>query len=305
MRGTVELALEEALSTTLEGQGLQRGLWPLRTLFPPVVFRLDRLPRLLVVSPRDRIQMLETRLLSPDLTLASAEGLEARLQEEADLSALVTNLGGLATYPSLVPDTQPLRTALQTMAHEWLPQYWFFTPLGQAYFAAPEMTTLNETAAEMAGRELGDLAYQRLGFELPPPPPTPTPGDDPAGGFDFSMEMRETRRQVDLLLEQGRVEEAEAYMEERRGLFVEHGYRIRKLNQAYFAFHGTYAESPASTSPIAGQLRAVRKQSPDVGAFIRTVAGFGSYQELQDYLEGLPSAGSAAASVPTLSLPPL
>ena len=42
-------------------------------------------------------------------------------------------------------------------------------------------------------------------------------------------------------------------MEERRLLMVEHGYPIRVLNQAYFAFHGAYAESPASSSPIGAQ----------------------------------------------------
>jgi len=55
--------------------------------------------------------------------------------------------------------------------------------------------------------------------------------------------MRETRIRVDKLLAQGRIEEAEAYMEERRQEFVAHGYYIRKLNQAYFAFHGAYADT--------------------------------------------------------------
>jgi hypothetical protein len=97
--------------------------------------------------------------------------------------------------------------------------------------------------------------------------------------------MRETRLRVDELLEQGLVEEAEAYMETRRRLFVEHGHGIRKLNQAYFAFHGTYAVSPASSSPVAGQLEQVRAQAPDIGGFIRTVARFGSYAKLLDYVE--------------------
>lgn len=293
LRGTVEETLEEALSEALDRQSLLREFGPVRMVFPPLVFRLDRPPRLLVVSPRDRIQMVETQLLAPDLDLAVAEGLEAEVERQEDRSALVLGLGGLAVYPSLVPDSQALRTALQTIAHEWLHHYWFFSPLGQAYFSTPEMTTVNETAAEIAGRELGDLVYEQIGFDLPPPPPPPqaSDGDAPPEGFDFAVEMRETRLRVDDLLEEGLVEEAEAYMEARRLLFVEHGYGIRRLNQAYFAFHGTYAVSPASSSPVAEQLQRVRGQAPDIGGFVRAVARFGSYAELLDYIaehEGAP-----------------
>jgi hypothetical protein len=39
----------------------------------------------------------------------------------------------------------------------------------------------------------------------------------------------------------GKVELAEEFMEERRQFFWKKGYHIRKLNQAYFAFHGAYA----------------------------------------------------------------
>ncbi len=288
IRTAVEETLEKALSEALKEQSLLRGLGPVRMVFPPLVFRLDQPPRLLVVSPRDRIQMTETQLLSPDLSLADAEGLEAEVELQEGRSALVLGLGGLAVYPSLVPDSQALRSALQTIAHEWLHQYWFFSPLGQAYFSTAEMTTVNETAAEIAGRELGDMVYEQLGFDLSPAPAPPTPASDadaPSAAFDFAVEMRETRLRVDELLEQGLVEEAEAYMETRRRLFVEHGHGIRKLNQAYFAFHGTYAVSPASSSPVAGQLEQVRAQAPDIGGFIRTVARFGSYAKLLDYVE--------------------
>ena len=71
--------------------------------------------------------------------------------------------------------------------------------------------------------------------------------------------MQETRRAVDALLTDGKVEIAESYMETRRRVFVEHGHPIRKLNQAYFAFNGTYAESPASVNPIGGQVRRLEK----------------------------------------------
>ena len=74
-------------------------------------------------------------------------------------------------------------------------------------------------------------------------------------------------------------------MEERRRFFVANGYLIRKINQAYFAFHGTYATSPASVSPIGDQLRELRSHSTSLEDFLRTVARFGTYQEFLDHLD--------------------
>ena len=79
--------------------------------------------------------------------------------------------------------------------------------------------------------------------------------------------------EADRLLADGRIDEAEAYMEERRKLFVENGHNIRKINQAFFAFNGTYADSPASVSPIGDQLHRLRELTPDhLGTFIRTIS---------------------------------
>ena len=49
-------------------------------------------------------------------------------------------------------------------------------------------------------------------------------------------------------------------MEQRRQLFVENGYYIRKLNQAYFAFYGAYADVPggaAGEDPVGPAVRAL------------------------------------------------
>jgi hypothetical protein len=50
--------------------------------------------------------------------------------------------------------------------------------------------------------------------------------------------MRELRRQVEEMLGRGEVTEAEALMEAKRVELAEHGYVIRKLNQAYSPFTG-------------------------------------------------------------------
>jgi hypothetical protein len=61
---------------------------------------------------------------------------------------------------------------------------------------------------------------------------------------------------------------------------VENGYNIRKLNQAYFAFHGAYADKPTSISPIGVELKQLRSQSDSLKDFIETVAAMTNRQEL-------------------------
>ncbi len=159
------------------------------------------------------------------------------------------------------------------------------------------MQVLNETVADIAGRELGNRAFQALGGDVERSPEMGLEGVEAAAdtgpqdredaAFDFNREMRETRLRVDELLAEGSIEEAEAYMEERRKLFVTNGFNIRKLNQAYFAFHGTYADSPASVNPIGGQLQRLRSRAPDSGSFVRTGSRFSSYQEFLESLAAL------------------
>ena len=96
--------------------------------------------------------------------------------------------------------------------------------------------------------------------------------------------MRETRQETEGLLAEGRTTGAESYMEERRLELLERGYRIRKINQAYFAFYGSYATSAASVSPIEGQLRGLRERSETLGEFLSTVAQFSTYEEFLDYI---------------------
>ena len=104
-------------------------------------------------------------------------------------------------------------------------------------------------------------------------------------GFNFREELHETRKRVDDLLNQGHIQLAELYMEERRRFINDNGYYIRRLNQAYFAFNGTYADHPASVSPIGSQLELIRNSSDSLADFIDKVSQISDYAEFLDLVD--------------------
>jgi hypothetical protein len=115
----------------------------------------------------------------------------------------------------------------------------------------------------------------------------PNPGDISRPVFDFREQMYITRVNADLLLAEGKIEEAEAYMEERRQVFLRNGYLLRKINQAYFAFYGAYADTPggaAGEDPIGPAVRALREQSDSLTDFINTIRWITTLEELQEEL---------------------
>ena len=97
--------------------------------------------------------------------------------------------------------------------------------------------------------------------------------------------MRRIRQRVDQLLVEGKIREAEAYMEAERVKLVEKGYNLRKLNQAYFAFHGSYALSPASVDPIGPQIRQLRAATPSLKIFLNRVGWLNNYEDYLAWLE--------------------
>ena len=290
MQPQVEESLESAISDVLRQQGIatigldnileQRGIGTIGlgpVIFPPVDFILDPLPTILIVSPRDRIERLESVLLNPNLLPSERSILEEEILERENLSSIVENIGGLSTFPNIIA-LYDLRTTMNIASHEWLHSYLFFHPLGRNIQRDADTHTLNETTANIFGEEMGRLLVEHITGEQVP---SPTPGvaqPCPEDLFCFNKEMRETRLNVDDLLAEGKVDEAEAYMEERRQLFVDNGYSIRKLNQAYFAFHGAYGDSPTSVSPIHSQLQKLREASNSLADFIHAVQGVSSYQ---------------------------
>ena len=279
----VEETLEAAITDVVDELGIIRRVGPVR--WPPVDFTFERPALVLVRSPRDLVQRLDDVLLEPGVSLLDQIGLEEGVEATSDeISAIVVRLGGLATYPAQVKPTASLHTTLEVASHEWLHHWLFFRPLGRRYAAGGELQSINETVANIAAEEIGDLALERLtgeAFEREPWRPRERRAEPPAGAFDFDREMRVTRLRLDELLADGRVAEAEAYLEERRLAFVANGHQLRKLNTAWFAFHGTYAGSSAAASPIEAQLRAVRADAAGLAAFLERVSAIAEVGELE------------------------
>jgi hypothetical protein len=290
---TVRQPIAEAiLEEQTAGVLVSNGFGVLGQEFPPVGVHFTPLPMLLSVSPRERIEAIYQLCLRHGLDTARQEAIEGRIDSVFDVSSLVTGIGGLGAYPAMLLESSSPNWVAEVSAHEWTHHYLLFRPLGWNYEAAPEARTINETVASIVGKEIGRQIVERYYPELlpeePPPaagPAEPQPAQPPA--FDFRAEMHATRVHVDELLAQGKVREAEIYMEGRRQVFVEHGYTIRKLNQAYFAFYGAYADEPgaAGEDPIGPAVRQLRAQSPDLHTFVVRVAHVTTLAQLRALLQ--------------------
>jgi hypothetical protein len=213
--------------------------------------------------------------------------LENNVDSGLDVSSLVVPVGGIGTYPTMVMRSTALDWLSDTIAHEWTHNWLALQPLGLNYETSPELRTMNETTASISGHEIAVLVLKHYYPELPPGNTVQVsyPSLSPAqAGFNFNAEMHTTRVHVDELLAQGRITEAENYMEQRRLFFWKNGYAIRKLNQAYFAFYGAYADTPggpAGEDPVGPAVRELRAQRSSLAGFLKTIARMDSFQQLQ------------------------
>ena len=296
-------SLAPLAEATLQGQITdalaELGLTSVGQPVPPVLYHTSSTPLALIVSERSVIQQIANISVLPTLTLDDQIKLEDEVTESLDVSTLVVPIGGVGVYPTMVMETTDLRWTLDTIAHEWTHNYLNLRPLGLNYSTTPELRTMNETTASIAGGEVGMYVLQKhypellvSGFSLnqvsfQESMSSASTLDDPAP-FDFRAEMHETRVTADQLLAKGKIDEAEAYMEQRRQVFWQNGYLLRKLNQAYFAFHGAYADSPggaAGEDPVGPAVRALREQSTSLADFINTISWMTSFDQLKQAIQ--------------------
>jgi len=284
--GAMRPLAEEVLGSQAEQILRELGFGVGGAIIPPLSFTFAPLPSALIVSPRDVIRQDLNINLRLDLDLDANIELEQAVEASTGSSALVVPVGGLGTYPTMVQESTALVWVTEVIGHEWVHNYLSLHPLGVRYSASPELRTMNETTASLMGVAIGrEILRQFYPELLPPEPAASAPPSDPAAEpeFDFQAEMRQTRMTVDQLLEQGEIEQAEAYMEARRVFFWDRGYRIRRLNQAYFAFHGAYADEPggaAGDDPVGEAVRKLWDRAESPYAFLQQMARMRQVQDL-------------------------
>jgi hypothetical protein len=286
----VEATLEARLTEVIEDEGITRDLL-LDVVWPPVDAEFTDAPRALARSPRDRIELLGSTLLPEDLSLAEAEVIEEEVARTEDVSALSFATAGIGAYPTIVDYPDDYRRALEVVAHEWMHNYLFFRPLGFNYYDSNDLRTMNETVADLVGRELASRVLERWPLE-PPAEGAGAPAAPPSeGALDLRAELRKLRGEVDVLLAVGKVEEAEALMEQRRQELADAGYFIRKINQAYFAYLNLYAGedgSAAATNPIGPKIDELRRRTASLEEFVDIVGGITRVEELDEVLSQTP-----------------
>ncbi|MSQ29698.1 MAG: hypothetical protein EXR68_04335 [Dehalococcoidia bacterium] len=191
--------------------------------------------------------------------------------------------GGVATYPAIVTNDGDYAEIVATASHEWTHHYLSFYPLGRSYFNSRDAETINETVADMVGEEVGGLILERWGdpTRSGPRPPTSARSDD------LNATLRTLRTEVDALLAAGKIEEAEARMDAVRGDLVLRGSSIRVINQAFFAWYGTYAARPDSVDPLGAQLYEIRDRTMSLPAFARAIREVTSRADIEALLTRL------------------
>jgi hypothetical protein len=286
-----ESILQNQVNATVSALGLSYG----GQLLPPVLFHSTSLPFNLIVSPRNIIQKDVGISLATDLTVDQQSALEQQIDQALDVSSLVVPIGGMGTYPTMVARSSHLPWLIEAIAHEWTHNFLTLRPLGASYSVSPDLRIINETTASLAEKEIADEMIAQFYPEHLPDRVLLTeddvvvPGlDEEPPSFDFRAEMHETRLKVDQMLVEGQIEKAEAYMEDRRQIFWDEGYRhLRKLNQAYFAFYGAYADSPggaAGEDPVPAAVRELWAESDSLKEFLTTIGWMNTFEDLQGYL---------------------
>ena len=266
-------------------------------VFPASLYHFSETPLSLVISPRSTIEQTLDIPLLPDLTTSEIDEIENQVFTELDYSALIVPIGGIGLYPTMVMQTSNIVWLTEVISHEWIHNFLTLRPLGINYFTNAELRTINETTASLAGKELGLKILEKYYPEFIPEEPKnePSKPDDSETAppsepelFDFRAEMRITRVETDRLLAEGKIEQAEDYMENRRQFFWKNGYALRKLNQAYFAFYGAYNDVPgggaSGEDPVGPAVVTLRAQYNQLSEFLTDISWVTSFEELQSLL---------------------
>lgn len=290
---------EEFLAHEITEALIAEGISPL----PAVEFEIVTQLRELVISPREEITIIQRTLqigdtgplgedLSPErieeierrasygsfssLTSWDEEAFELTKDEEPRFSALVVRLGGVALSTPVVA-THNLRVMALTIAHEWAHRYLVYAGFGYYIsfgYYPPEMRMLNEITADIVSSEIASRVFRKYGWRMP------------EGHRNcLREELRPIRITTEQLLAEGRIEEAEAWMEGQRVLLCEQGSCPRKINQAFLALCEAYGGGAEGDNPIPGAMRQLRTRYPTLKAFLEDIRELSFFEEFLLLLE--------------------
>ena len=284
-RKAAELLLERRIAQSVSELELDTAL-PLfgrvRLVWPPVDVDLTERLHVLVAARRDEVRLVRTVLLTADVQRDDYEQIESIVEADERWSAWVGRVGGVALYPASVVSSRNFLGTLQVMAHEWTHHYLSFYPLGLAYGRGSDMRTINETVADIVGDELGSVAAESSTF-------VPSENVEAADRWSEIRAatdpiLRQLRIDVDALLAEGQVEEAERLMESVRLQLIDMGRPFRRINQAFLAFRGSYGASPSSASPWGRRLIEYRADQEDLATFLEALREVGSPDQANNLL---------------------
>ena len=148
----------------------------------------------------------------------------------------------------------------------------------------------------LPGDEIGELVIERFYPELiraslpslsliSAPFDHPEPGDFLRPPFDFRAEMHETRITADALLAEGKIEEAEAYMECAPHCLFETWIFNSQTQPGLFCILRSLRRFPggaAGEDPVGPAVRALREQSDSLADFVNTISWMTNFEQLQE-----------------------
>ena len=249
-------------------------------LFPKLRFKLDETPNILIISPSNEIKLTYSILLKQNLTIAEKEIIENQIEKKFNVSAIVLKIGGIAFYPSLIPKNMEQDKIIRNTIHEWLHQYFSLYNLGQNIYKDNKMLALNETLVSYISEELtGNILINK----------TQSTNIKTKEINAFNSEIRFTRSITDNLLSKNKINLAEKFMLAQKNKLNDHGYQIRKINQAYFAFYNSYGKSPQSTSNILSKLECIRTKNSKLIMFINKLKNIDSFSKFENIINSDPN----------------
>jgi len=151
-RNQLEPVAESILQDQVDTIASENGLTFAGQALPPVLFHITPPPDALIVSPRNTIRQEQNISISPEITIDQMDDLENQVDKALNVSSLVVGIGGIGLYPTMVEETTDINALAEVVAHEWVHNYLTMRPLGISYENSPELRTMNETVASIAGK---------------------------------------------------------------------------------------------------------------------------------------------------------